>query len=357
MRRIVLTGGGTAGHVTPNIALIEALREENWEIHYIGTQNGMERDLISRLSDVEYHSVPSGKLRRYFDIKNFTDPFKVLAGSVKAAHLIGQIKPNIVFSKGGFVSVPVVYGAWLHRVPVIVHESDMTSGLANRLSAPFSCAVCTTFPEAAKAAGAKGVCTGTPMRRDLFMGRREEGLRICGFSGTRPVLMMTGGSLGAQAVNAALREALPQLTRVFDVAHLCGRGNLDDSLNNFTGYRQFEYMREEMAHVYAMSDVIVSRAGSNTLCEILALNKPALLIPYPKGASRGDQILNAESFRARGMCHVLMQEDMTADTLTQGVVEVYKQRRAIQGAIAACPQRDGTTAVMEQIHRFAGAQV
>ena len=353
MRRIVLTGGGTAGHVTPNIALIEALREENWEIHYIGTQNGMERDLISRIPDVEYHSVPSGKLRRYFDIKNFTDPFKVLAGSVKAAHLIGKIKPNIVFSKGGFVSVPVVYGAWLHRVPVIVHESDMTSGLANRLSAPLSCAVCTTFPEAAKAAGAKGVCTGTPMRRDLFMGRREEGLRICGFSGKRPVLMMTGGSLGAQAVNAALREALPQLTRVFDVAHLCGKGNLDESLNNVPGYRQFEYMREEMAHIYAMSDVIVSRAGSNTLCEILALKKPALLIPYPKGASRGDQILNAESFRARGMCHVLMQENMTADTLAQGVIDVYKQRRALEGAIAACPQRDGTAAVMEQIHKFA----
>ena len=353
MRRIVLTGGGTAGHVTPNIALIEVLRAEGWDIHYIGTQDGIEHELIGRLPGVKYHSVPSGKLRRYFDVKNFTDPFKVLAGSVKAAHLIGQIKPDVVFSKGGFVSVPVVYGAWLHRVPVIVHESDMTPGLANRLSTPLCRAVCTTFPEAAKAAGAKGVCTGTPLRRDLFEGRREEGLRICGFTGSKPVLMMTGGSLGAQAVNAALRQALPQLTQVFDIAHLCGKGNLDENLKSTPGYRQFEYMREDMAHIYAMSDVIISRAGSNTLCEIIALKKPALLIPYPKAASRGDQILNAESFRARGLCHVLMQEDMTAESLTNAVIEVYKQRRAIEGVIAACPQRDGTAAVMAQIHKYA----
>ena len=187
MRRIVLTGGGTAGHVTPNVALIEVLRAEGWDIHYIGTQDGIEHELIGRLPGVKYHSVPSGKLRRYFDVKNFTDPFKVLAGSVKAAHLIGQIKPDVVFSKGGFVSVPVVYGAWLHRVPVIVHESDMTPGLANRLSTPLCRAVCTTFPEAAEAAGAKGVCTGTPLRRDLFEGRREEGLRICGVRYSSPV--------------------------------------------------------------------------------------------------------------------------------------------------------------------------
>ena len=155
MRRIVLTGGGTAGHVTPNVALIEVLRAEGWDIHYIGTQDGIEHELIGRLPGVKYHSVPSGKLRRYFDVKNFTDPFKVLAGSVKAAHLIGQIKPDVVFSKGGFVSVPVVYGAWLHRVPVIVHESDMTPGLANRLSTPLCRAVCTTFPEGGQGRGRK----------------------------------------------------------------------------------------------------------------------------------------------------------------------------------------------------------
>lgn len=353
MRRIVLTGGGTAGHVTPNIALIEALKEEGWDIHYIGTRDGMERDLIERIPGVTYHSVPSGKLRRYFDVKNFTDPFRVLAGSFKATHLIGRLKPNVVFSKGGFVSVPVVYGAWLHRVPVIVHESDMTPGLSNRLSTPLCRAVCTTFPEAAEIAGKKGVCTGTPLRRELFAGRREQGLRICGFTGKKPVLMVTGGSSGAQAVNEALRAALPRLTPVFDVVHLCGRGNLDERLEGLAGYRQLEYAREEMAHIYAASDVIISRAGSNTVCEIIALGKPALLIPYPKTASRGDQILNAESMRSRGLCDVLMQEDMTPDTLVSAVIEVYKQRRAIEGTIAACPQRDGTAAVLEQIHRYA----
>ncbi|HIU46511.1 MAG TPA: undecaprenyldiphospho-muramoylpentapeptide beta-N-acetylglucosaminyltransferase [Candidatus Fimadaptatus faecigallinarum] len=353
MRRIVLTGGGTAGHVTPNLALIEALKAEGWDIHYIGTQDGIERELVERLPGVTYHSVPSGKLRRYFDLKNFTDPFKVLAGSVKAARLIGQLKPDIVFSKGGFVSVPVVYGAWLHRVPVIAHESDMTPGLSNRLATPLCCAICTTFPEAAEAAGSKGVCTGTPLRRELFQGTRAQGLKLCGFSGDKPVLLMTGGSLGAQAINEALRAALPKLLPVFDVVHLCGKGNLDESLMDTPGYRQFEYLSEELPHVFACCDVVVSRAGSNTLCEIIALRKPALLIPYPRAASRGDQILNAESFKARGLCHVLMQENMTPDTLVAGVVEVYKQRRAIEGTIAACPQRDGTAAVMEQIHKYA----
>ena len=354
MRRIVLTGGGTAGHVTPNIALIEALKEEGgWDIHYIGTREGMERELIERIPGVQYHSVPSGKLRRYFDVKNFTDPFRVLAGSVKAAGLIGRLKPDVVFSKGGFVSVPVVYGAWLHRVPVIVHESDMTPGLANRLSTPLCRAVCTTFPEAAASAGAKGVCTGTPLRRELFAGQRGKGLQLCGFTGEKSVLMITGGSSGAQAINEALRAALPRLTPVFDVVHLCGRGNLDERLEGAPGYRQMEYAREEMAHLYAAADVLISRAGSNTLCEIIALGKPALLIPYPKGASRGDQILHAESMHARGLCQVLMQENMTPDTLVNAVIEVYKQRRAIEGAIAACPQRDGTAAVLEQIHKYA----
>lgn len=353
MRRIVLTGGGTAGHVTPNLALIEALKAEDWDIHYIGTHDGIERDLTENIAGVTYHSVPSGKLRRYFDIRNFTDPFKVIAGSVKAARLIGKLRPNVVFSKGGFVSVPVVYGAWLHRVPVIAHESDMTPGLSNRLAMPLCSVICTTFPEAADLAGKKGVCTGTPLRQSLFEGSRRQGLYACGFSGEKPVLLVTGGSLGAQAVNEALRGALPKLLPVFDVVHLCGRGNLDESLCEVKGYRQFEYVKAELPHIFACSDVIISRAGSNTLCEIIALRKPALLIPYPKAASRGDQILNAESFKARGLCHVLMQEDMTPDSLLAAVIDVYKQRRAIEGTIAACPQRDGTAAVMEQIHKYA----
>ena len=350
--RIVLTGGGTAGHVTPNLALIDALKAEGWEIHYIGTRDGIERGLVSGIEGVEYHEVPSGKLRRYFDIKNLTDPFKVIAGSFKAAHLIGKLKPNIVFSKGGFVSVPVVYGAWLHRVPVVAHESDMTPGLANRISTPLCRAVCTTFPEAAAEAGKKGVYTGSPLRKALFSGDRARGLELCGFDGAKPVLMMTGGSLGAQAINAALRGALPSVQQVFDVVHLCGKGNLDKSLEGVPGYRQFEYVSDGLPDLFACSDIMLSRAGANTLCEIGALEKPALLVPYPMEASRGDQLLNAESFRKRGMCRVLQQQDMTPETLWKELKATWDARAEIIEALRANPQRDGTAAVMAQLHKY-----
>ena len=355
MKKIILTGGGTAGHVTPNLALIPALLREGWEVHYIGTKNGMERGLIEPLEGVTYHAVKSGKLRRYFDLKNFTDPFRVLAGAAESAHLVRKIKPDIVFSKGGFVSVPVVYGASLHHVPVLVHESDMTPGLANKLSAPFAKAVCCTFPEAAKQAGKKGVVTGTPMRKELFEGSFEEGLKRFGFNDSRPVLMVTGGSSGAQAINKALRAALPHLIESFQILHLCGKGNLDMSLAGSKNYRQVEYLTDEMKDAYACASVVISRAGSNTLCELLALRKPTLLIPYPMGASRGDQILNAKSFESRGLARVLMQENMTPETLTDAIVEVYKERGTLIDAMERESSSDGVANVMALIHRYAKA--
>ena len=355
MKKIILTGGGTAGHVTPNLALIPALLREGWEVHYIGTKNGMERGLIEPLEGVTYHAVKSGKLRRYFDLKNFTDPFRVLAGAVESAHLVRKIKPDIVFSKGGFVSVPVVYGASLHHVPVLVHESDMTPGLANKLSTPFAKAVCCTFPEAAKQAGKKGVVTGTPMRKELFEGSFEEGLKRFGFNDSRPVLMVTGGSSGAQAINKALRAALPHLIESFQILHLCGKGNLDMSLAGSKNYRQVEYLTDEMKDAYACASVVISRAGSNTLCELLALRKPTLLIPYPMGASRGDQILNAKSFESRGLARVLMQENMTPETLTDAIVEVYKERGTLIDAMERESSSDGVANVMALIHRYAKA--
>ena len=287
MKRIVLTGGGTAGHVTPNLALIPHLREDGWDIHYIGGENSPEEKLIAQVPDVTYHSVATGKLRRYFDPKNFTDPFRVVKGVFQASRIIGELKPNVVFSKGGFVSVPVVYGAKLHGVPIVVHESDMTPGLASKLSTPFAREVLCTFPEAAKLAGAKGVHTGTPIREEILRGSRERGLRRFGFQEGRPVLMVVGGSSGAQAINHMVTQALPELLQSFQVLHLCGGGNLDPALEGTEGYLQCEYLNEEMADAYACADVLISRAGSNTLCEILALRKPALLIPYPKTASRG----------------------------------------------------------------------
>ena len=353
MKRIVLTGGGTAGHVTPNLALIPRLQADGWEIHYIGAENSVEQQLISEVPGITYHAVACGKLRRYFDPKNFSDPFRVVKGAFQAAHIIGQLKPNVVFSKGGFVSVPVVYGAKLHGVPIVAHESDMTPGLANKLSTPLAKCICCTFPEAAKLSGKKGVYTGTPIRTEILNGDREHAMRAFRLEAGRPVLMVVGGSSGAQAINRMVVEALPRLLATFQVVHLCGRGNLEPELEGTEGYRQFEYLNEGMADAYACADVLISRAGANTLCEILALKKPALLIPYPKAASRGDQILNAESFAARGLSRVLMQEDMTVDTLVDGVVGLYRDRSELYEKMSLEPSANGTDNVLREIYKYA----
>lgn len=349
MKRIVLTGGGTAGHVTPHLALLPHLLKEGYDVHYIGTQGGIEEKMMS-LPGVTYHAVKSGKLRRYHDWKNFTDPFRVIAGAFQSARLMGKLKPDVCFSKGGFVSVPVVVGAWLHRVPVVCHESDLTPGLANKICSKFAKKVATTFPECAQALGEKAVCTGTPMRPELFAGSREKGLALSGFSGEKPVLLMVGGSSGAQSVNKALREALPRLLPQMDVLHITGKNNLEESLNALPGYRQFEFLSDDLPDVLACADLVLSRAGSNAICEFQALKKPMLLVPYPKEASRGDQIFNAESFRQRGLCHVLPQEEMTADTLYDALIALMEDREALIRHLTKAPPADGTLPVLQLIH-------
>ena len=349
MKRIVLTGGGTAGHVTPHWSLIPRLKQAGYEIHYIGTENGIEHEMIGKLPNVTYHVVKSGKLRRYFSLQNFTDPFRVLHGAFTSVHLMRKLKPDVCFSKGGFVSVPVVIGAWMAHVPTVCHESDLTPGLANRISAKFVRKIATTFEECADALGDKAVMTGTPMRPELFTGSRAAGLAMAGFDGSKPVLMMTGGSLGAQSVNACLRECLPELLPQMDVLHLCGKGNLDETLNGLAGYCQKEFLNAEMADALAAADIVLSRAGSNTLSELLALNKPMLLVPYPLSASRGDQIKNAESYRKRGLARVLLQENMNRQTMTQALLELLRDKEELKAAVEAYPVKDGTDAVLELI--------
>ena len=353
MKRIVLTGGGTGGHVTPNLALIPHFLERGWDVHYIGTRDGIERGLIEPIAGVTYHAIRSGKLRRYFDVKNFTDPFRVLWGCLEAASLMRRLKPDVLFSKGGFVSVPVVFGAWLHRVPAVLHESDMTPGLANRLTIPFAKVICTTFPETAALIGKKAGYTGSPLRASLFAGIRARGLSFLGFDGQKPVLTMMGGSSGAASVNAVLREALPALLERFDIAHICGSGHADAALAGQAGYRQMEYVSEELPDVFAATDILLSRAGANTLSEILALRIPALLIPYPIGASRGDQILNAQSFEKRGFAKVLAQEALTRDSLIRELAALHEQSAAYRTAMEAEPPGDGTDRVIEWIDKTA----
>lgn len=326
MKRIVLTGGGTAGHVTPNMALMPKLIDEGYKISYIGSHNGMEKRLIAD-TGVPYYGISSGKLRRYFDVKNFSDPFRVVKGYFDAKKILKKLKPNVVFSKGGFVTVPVVMAAKHLHIPVIIHESDMTPGLANKLAIPSASKVCCNFPETVKLLPeGKAVLSGSPIREELFQGDKNEGLNFCKFTPDKPVLLVIGGSLGSVAINNAIRNNIDDLLEKFQVIHLCGKNNLDTSLEGHKGYVQFEYIKKELKNLFACADIVVSRAGANAICELLALRKPNILIPLGLEASRGDQILNAESFEKQGYSYVLQESDVTSKTLLHGVNEVYQKK-------------------------------
>lgn len=351
-KKIILTGGGSAGHVTPNIALIPKLRELGYEIQYIGTNDGIEKNIIKN-EKIKYHAISSGKLRRYLDIKNFTDPFKVLKGVWQARCIIKKERPNIVFSKGGFVSVPVVIGAYLNKVPVIAHESDITPGLANKLSIPYCTKVCVTFPESLdNIKGKKGVLTGTPIREELFSGKSEEAIKICGFKEDKPILLIIGGSLGSKFINDSVRSILIKILKDFNVIHICGKGNLDEKLNNTHGYKQFEYVKEELPHFMKAADVVISRAGANVIFELLALKKPNLLIPLSKKSSRGDQILNAASFEQSGYSVVLEEEELTSELLLEEIKKLYKDRKRYIKTMEESPVQNGVDNIIRLIEKY-----
>lgn len=349
MKRIILTGGGTAGHVTPNIALLPRLKELQYDIHYIGSYNGIEKELIEQLG-IPYHGISSGKLRRYFSLQNFTDPFRVLKGFNEAYRLIKILKPDVIFSKGGFVSVPVVLAGKRCKVPTIIHESDMTPGLANKISIPSATKVCCNFPETLDHLPAnKAVLTGSPIRQELLSGNKEHALNFTGLGSDKPVILVVGGSLGAVAVNEAIRRILPSLLRKYQVIHLCGKGKLDPSLNHLNGYVQYEYIKDELKDLFALSDIVISRAGANAICELLALHKPNLLIPLSANASRGDQILNARSFERQGFSIVIEEEELDNDLLLAAIDNLYNNREKFVSAMKNSNQQDSIDTIIDLI--------
>lgn len=349
MKKILLTGGGTAGHVTPNIALLPHLKAAGFDIFYVGSYNGMEKELIEA-QNIPYYGISSGKLRRYFDPKNFSDPFKVIKGLGQAIHLIHKLKPDVIFSKGGFVSVPVVLAARFCRVPAIIHESDLTPGLANKLAIPGATKVCCNFPETMKyLPEGKAVLTGSPIRRELLSGDAAKARELCGFDESRPVLFIIGGSSGSVVINNTVREALPTLLKKFQVVHMCGKGNLEPTLAPTKGYHQFEYIGNELRDIFAMSDVVISRAGANSICELLALRKPNLLIPLSAAASRGDQILNAGSFEKQGFSMVLYEENLTPESLVSSVEKLYTDRKQYIRAMTDNQQMDSIDMIVSLI--------
>ena len=354
MKRIILTGGGTAGHVTPNLALLPALYEKGFEVRYIGSLAGIEKGLVEK-AGVPYYGIESGKLRRYFDLKNFTDPFRVQRGFFEARRILKEWRPDVIFSKGGFVAVPVVAAARGLKIPVVIHESDMTPGLANKLSFPSATKVCCNFPETAKLLPpGKAVVTGCPIRRELLSGTREAGLACTGLSGIKPVVMIIGGSLGSVHVNEAVRKVLPELLKKYDVVHLCGKGNLSEELKDTKGYLQYEFVSDELKDVFALADVVISRAGANAICELLALRKPNLLIPLSAAASRGDQILNANSFRKQGYSEVLEEEELTDEKLLTTVRRIYEDRDMYIRNMEKSSMGDAVTVISDMLEGLAG---
>lgn len=352
MKTIILTGGGTAGHVTPNLALIPSLKELGYDIHYIGSYNGIERKLIET-AGIPYDGISSGKLRRYFDLKNFSDPLRVLKGLSEAKRLMKKYKPDVVFSKGGFVAVPVVLAARHYKIPTIIHESDMTPGLANKICIPSAAKICCNFPETLEyLPKEKAVLTGSPIRKELLEGDRLSGLQYTHLSANKPVILVIGGSLGSVKVNTAVRHILPKLLADFQVIHICGKGNLDENLIGLQGYIQYEYVDSPLKHLFAAADVIVSRAGANSICEILALHKPNVLIPLSASASRGDQILNAASFQKQGFSTVLEEEQLSDDSLYQSITDTYKNRETFVQAMSQSQLKDAVSTIISLIEEY-----
>ena len=353
MKRIILTGGGTAGHVTPNIALLPRLKKLGYDIHYIGSYTGIEKELIEQF-EIPYHGISSGKLRRYFSVQNFTDPFRVLKGFREANKLIKELKPDIIFSKGGFVSVPVVMAGKRRHVPTIIHESDMTPGLANKISIPSATKVCCNFPETLEhLPKEKAVLTGSPIRQELLEGSKTAALAFCDLTDDKPVILIIGGSLGSVVVNNAIRSILPELLKDFHVIHLCGKGKMDDSLKSLKGYVQFEYIQNQLKDLFALTDIVISRAGANAICELLALRKPNLLVPLSANASRGDQILNARSFEHQGFSVVLEEEDLSKDTLLNSIYKLYQHKNTYINAMKHSSQQDSINTIIKLIEEVA----
>ncbi len=349
MKKIVLTGGGTAGHVTPNIALLPRLRELGYEVSYIGSYEGIEKKLITDF-DIPYYGIATGKLRRYLDIKNLTDPFRVIKGFGEARKYLKKIHPDIVFSKGGFVSVPVVRAAASLGIPCIIHESDMTPGLANKLCISVARKICCNFPETVSLLPKnKAVLTGSPIREELTRGDKIAAFDLCNFTANKPVILVIGGSLGAASVNQAVRDALPKLLQDFQVAHICGKDKIDNMLLHTEGYAQFDYVKAELKDLFAMADIVISRAGANSICELLALKKPNLLIPLSASSSRGDQILNARSFESQGYSMVINDDDLSPDLLIEKATELYFTRQTFLDAMGKSHQLGAITAITNLI--------
>ncbi len=354
MKKIVLTGGGTAGHVTPNLALIDELKSSDYDISYIGRKEKdktiIEKELCENLN-IPYYGISSGKLRRYLSIENLKDSLRVLKGVTDARTTLKKLKPDIVFSKGGFVTAPVIFAAKTLKIPVVIHESDLTPGLANKLSMNNAEVILTSFEETLNYLPKdKGIVTGPPIRRELLNGDISIAKSLCNFKEEKPVLLIIGGSTGAKKINEAILGSVNELTKKFNIIHIVGNGNLTET--KLSGYYQVEYLKSQLKDCLKYADIVISRAGSNSIFELLSLNKPHILIPLPKSVSRGDQIDNAKSFEQKGYSVVVDEETLTADILLSSVDNLYKNKEKYIDTMKKSNFTNGIDKVIEQIVKY-----
>ncbi len=351
MKRLVFTGGGTAGHVMPILALIESIKARNVDIHYIGSKSGIEKTLATK-RNIPYYAVSTGKLRRYFDLENFIDPFRILRGIAEARKLLKKLRPDLIFSKGGFVSVPVVLAATSLKIPILLHESDYTPGLANKLTLRFADKLLVTFPETLNyVPKEKSLLVGTPIRKELLEGSVKKGRKLTDFD-QKPVLMIMGGSSGSQTINRVVRASLDELLKKFNIIHLCGKGNLNNELSKTCGYKQFEFVTDELPHLFAITNMMVSRAGANTLYELLSLKLPNILIPLPLSSSRGDQILNAKSFQKSGFSLILSESNLTPTSLVKKIEELNEEKEKFIDKMKNTKLQDSNELVIKEIFKY-----
>lgn len=342
-KTVILTGGGTAGHITPNFSLLGTLHDQGAAVVYIGLKGGMEEGLVAEVG-LPFYGIRGGKLRRNFSWRNLTDIGRIAQGFFQSLVLLRRLKPHVVFSKGGFVTTPVVWAAWCLGIPIVLHESDLTPGLANKLAMPFAKKVGYAFKETSDyLPKQKAVYTGLPVRPELFTGSRDVALLRTGLSGKRPVLLITGGSQGARSINRLVQTNLEALLQHFDLCHLVGKDNINTELLDRPGYCQLEFVTSGMADLYAAADYVISRAGATTIFELLALKKPHLLIPLGSRATRGDQILNAQSFERLGYSLVL--EDTPEADLSGALKQLVAQADQLRAAMEKGASSGGASVV------------
>ncbi|MCD8373175.1 MAG: UDP-N-acetylglucosamine--N-acetylmuramyl-(pentapeptide) pyrophosphoryl-undecaprenol N-acetylglucosamine transferase [Clostridia bacterium] len=341
MKKILFCGGGSAGHVMPNIALIKSLNGK-YIVEYAGT-DGIERD-ICRLEGVKYHTFDGVKLVRGKIFANLALPFKLRRAVKQARRILIECKPDAVFCKGGYASLPPALAAKRENIPVFTHESDLSLGLANKIISKISVKTFTSFPETAEKIK-NGMYTGSPLRQGVLCG---DGRKIReSFNNGKKTILVFGGGGGSEAINRNLRKVIPELCKKYNILHICGKGNVVQS--NVNGYKQTEFT-DDIGSFYAAADCAVARSGSNSAFEVIANRVPALFIPLENRASRGDQLQNAEYFYKRGLCHILRQKDIAPERLLKEI-EATANDENLKLKLESCKIQNGNEAIIKEIEK------